>query len=379
MRVTNNMKIRMMAESIFRQSETLLNTQKKIATGKKIQQPSDDPVGMKKVLDYRRSLSSIDQYLDNIAVGKLRMEYNETVLDQASKVLNQAANIAANESGGAFDTRPTSAGQVKHLREQLVDVANSKFGEDYMYAGHQTDMAPYAHLVQIDAGVAADIAFGLAVDATDAVVEIRNAAGQVVRTINLGDGITPGSGGTAGVNTVAWNGLDDSSAALPDGVYQFSVTAGDAGSSVVTYETYNGDAGDVYLILGDSLNMKINSDGPATFNDVFHQLSLLQQGLENSDLTAGSNQINATVVPLEGAADRVELVRSNGAVNHNRLAATENQYGALKVKMQDMLAATEDTDLAQAIVELQNLETTYQATLATAARLLQPSLIDFLR
>jgi flagellar hook-associated protein 3 FlgL len=44
-----------------------------------------------------------------------------------------------------------------------------------------------------------------------------------------------------------------------------------------------------------------------------------------------------------------------------------------------MLEKTENVDMATAIVELQKFETDYQTTLATAARVLQPSLIDFLK
>jgi flagellar hook-associated protein 3 FlgL len=44
-----------------------------------------------------------------------------------------------------------------------------------------------------------------------------------------------------------------------------------------------------------------------------------------------------------------------------------------------MLSDTEDADMAQAIVELQIQQTAYETSLATAARILQRSLMDFLR
>ena len=44
-----------------------------------------------------------------------------------------------------------------------------------------------------------------------------------------------------------------------------------------------------------------------------------------------------------------------------------------------MLADTEQADITQAALELKNLEVAYETTLATAARIIQPTLMDFLR
>ena len=52
-------------------------------------------------------------------------------------------------------------------------------------------------------------------------------------------------------------------------------------------------------------------------------------------------------------------------------------YGIAKV--QDALSETEQADIAQTALELTNLETAYETTLATAARIIQPSLMDFLK
>ena len=58
---------------------------------------------------------------------------------------------------------------------------------------------------------------------------------------------------------------------------------------------------------------------------------------------------------------------------------TEDRYAAFKLKNEDMLEKTENVDMATAIVELQTLQTAYETSLATAARVLQPTLLDFLR
>ena len=379
MRVTTQMLTAYIKGDMARISEQLHKRQRMVSSGKRIHSAADDPVGMGKVLDYRQSLASIDQYLENINQAKLRLEFTNTVLEESASLLNQVKEIAIDESNGTFDTRPTTAAEVRQIHEQLVDLANSKLGKSHLFAGHKTDVPPFAHHIGIDGGTAGNIEFGLADDATDTLIEIRNAGGTVVRTITLGDGITPGSGGNTGVNSIVWDGLDGMGAALPDGDYSFSITSRNAGVEVIDYETYNGDTGEIRLILGDGMDMVINADGIETFNDTFQQLAQLRQGLQNPIPDNGTPQIEATVSPLINAYDRVVQRATEGASRYKRLESYENQYGNLKLNLQDMLSETEDADIAEAIVEMQQLEVSYETSLATAARMVQPTLLNFLR
>jgi flagellin-like hook-associated protein FlgL len=43
------------------------------------------------------------------------------------------------------------------------------------------------------------------------------------------------------------------------------------------------------------------------------------------------------------------------------------------------MAREEEADITKAVVELQNIELAYQTTLATAARIIQPGLVQFLQ
>ncbi len=93
------------------------------------------------------------------------------------------------------------------------------------------------------------------------IIEIRDQNDTLVRTINLGDGVTPGSGGTDGINTVAWDGLDDGGLALADGRYTFTISALDGANSVQNYVTYNGDDGQLPIVIGENIEVAIDGDG----------------------------------------------------------------------------------------------------------------------
>jgi len=62
MRITQKMIFSQTINNINRRQEQLYKTNESIATTKRINRPSDDPVDMEKVLDYRSQLSAVDQY-----------------------------------------------------------------------------------------------------------------------------------------------------------------------------------------------------------------------------------------------------------------------------------------------------------------------------
>ncbi len=80
-----------MTDSLVRyltaQNEALYERQTIIASQKRINKPSDDPIGMGKVLDYRQTLASIEQYQTNIQSGKMRLDITEIHLDLVDDLL----------------------------------------------------------------------------------------------------------------------------------------------------------------------------------------------------------------------------------------------------------------------------------------------------
>jgi len=90
MRVTNKMMTDTVSANLFRQAIRLLDAQEIVSSEKIINRPSDDPIGMGKVLDYRKALSSTGQYQRNVTRGKMWVEHTEVVLDEVNDLLRQA-------------------------------------------------------------------------------------------------------------------------------------------------------------------------------------------------------------------------------------------------------------------------------------------------
>lgn len=386
MRVTHNMMSNSIVLHLQRQAERLYNAQTKIATGKKLNKPSDDPIGLGQVLDYRSKLSVIEQYRDNIKQGKTRFESNDLTLELMDGLIGSARELAQEYSAPDLpsEDKQMAAKQVQDIYDQIVALANSKFGGNFIFSGHQTDTPPFSNLVEITGGVPADLIFGLSDNATDVTIEIRDQNAKVVRTINLGDGVTSGSGGTDGINTIAWDGLDDGGLPLADGQYTFTITAMNGANTVENYVTYNGDDGQLPIIIGENIEVAIDMDGrnffiPAGGVNLFEALKDLVNGLNNPDLDAGSVQIMATIDSLDQARQQINTKRSEYGTKLYRLEQAENHWTNFGSNLEIAITKIEEADITRAAVELNKLELAYETTIATAARMLQPGLIDFLK
>ncbi len=303
MRVTQNITTSNFISYINKHAENLLKTQQQIASQKRINKSSDDPIGMGQVLGYRTNLALTDQYQENIEQGMTRLEFNEVTLDLASDLTNTARRLAADYSGSTLSaaTRQSVALQVKDLYDQVMQMANSKFNGNYIFSGHATNTAPFSRDANYNA-------------------------------------------------------------------------------------TYNGDDGGFRIMVSDNVEVNIIADGRNIFQDaanggvnIFDELKNLIDGLENPDPVAGSAQIEAAVNVLQDGRNQINSRRSEYAPVLYRLQATDEYMTNLRPKVEEAMASLEQADITKAVVELQNLELAYETTIATAARIIQPSLLDFLR
>lgn len=298
MRVTNKMTADLITQDLYRAQQLLLDAQVKVATGKRINKPSDDPIGMGKVLDYRKIISTIDQYNENIVHGKNQLEFTSTILEEIEALLNQAKNWALEFGSGSDMSASAALIEVKSLYDEIMDLANTKIGNNYMFGGHVTNSAPFSRDADYDAN-------------------------------------------------------------------------------------YTGDNGDITVLVGNDVQVKINANGEDIFavdgagggTDAFGALERLINALESNDSAAAF----AEVANLESAIDQVQGISTETSVYYGRMKSSENFLIKYKSNIEDMLYETENMDPAQAVVEMQLQEAAYITCLETASRIIQPSLVDFIK
>jgi len=289
MRVTNSMMTATVKRNLFRQAEQLANKQETMASGKRINRPSDDPLGYGKVLDYRKTLTSLGQYDRNIQNAKNRTEFIETTLEGVEELMVDAKNWAVNQFASASMDREAAITSVQNIREQMVQMSNSKMGNVYVFAGFQTLTPPFAS----------------------------------------------------------------------DG-------------------TYNGDNGYYSVMTADNMEMQVEADGSRIFQgaeDVFDALDQLIVGLQTDDVTLIQSQIGR----FEQAQEQVQMVRAESGAKYQQLQLVEQQTAKLKLTFEEMMDSTEKAIIEETVIDFNNQELAYELALNAAAKIIQPTLMDFLR
>lgn len=274
--------------NLAKQSTQLMKTQLKLASGKRINRPSDDHIGIGKVLGYRSTLSRIDQYRENITDAQTRVKYTETILGQIHDLLREAKSIAADPG---IDDKTVFAGAVNNIRGQTLGLANGKYGKNYLFSGNLTD-----------------------------------------------------------------NPAFDSA----------------------TY-AYNGDGGSHRVMVGEGITVELEADGSQMFIDSGDNLFQVLDDLEAALISDDPVAIRAAVDPLERIGDRIQMVRSGLASDYRRLEATNDYWSSFGYTVETMRSDVEDADITQAAIDMQVQQTAYEVLLATAAQVIQPTLVDFLR
>jgi flagellar hook-associated protein 3 FlgL len=138
--MTSNFKLH-----INRQANAMLTQQKRIASGKRVNQPSDDPDATARILAHRSRLERIDQYDHHIKRGKTRIEFTEQTLEQISDLVNRARQIAEEKKGAnvTADERLAAADEVKGIYDQVMQLTNMRYENNYIFGGHQTGAEPF--------------------------------------------------------------------------------------------------------------------------------------------------------------------------------------------------------------------------------------------
>jgi flagellar hook-associated protein 3 FlgL len=101
--------------------------------------------------------------------------------------------------------------------------------------------------------------------------------------------------------------------------------------------------------------------------------------LETALLTGDKAGIQTGLAAMEQRSKAVTRAQAAVGAAYNRVDSAERKGQDALVTLRTALSEVEDTDLPKAMVDLQMHEVAYQAALASTSRVMQPSLVDFLR
>jgi flagellar hook-associated protein 3 FlgL len=504
MRITNQIQQSNALQNIFKITEDLFAANQRIATGKRINKPSDDPFGIQDTLTLRSSIAQIQQFGRNIDNNRLFLNTADSSLESVNLGITRALELAQGSLGPSSDaqTRSSVAVEVQAILDQAIQQANTQVKGQFIFGGTDMLSAPYqanglglgavysgnSDTLEVEIGanltipitrpgsevfgadmnpalngntLLADLNGGAGValgsfDITDRAGNVTNitvAAGatinSVIADINLGANLTAslnasqtglqivdssglilqsltvtesGGGTTAadlGILRVSdgnivgsdlnpvltattlitdlngGNGLTLGQIDIVNGALSATVDlSGDAtigavlasitGSAANVAASINSQGNALQVVSNDLTTTAVVSEvagGDTAFllgiggGNVFTALDTLREALQRND----TNGISASFANLNESLDTVLQARAEYGALVRTMDTLEVGHSANEVNETAQLSAVEDSDFVKDASDVAALQLALEATLSTSARVLQPSLLDFLR
>lgn len=453
----------------------LIAAQQKLSSGKRIQTTSDDPAGAAQSLSLRGRLGDIDRWRAGVDAAKPLVGAATGALQQANDLLQRARELTlqgANASQSPSD-RNTLAIELDSVRQSLLELSNTKYGESYVFAGESGDQPAF---VEVGSGDAASVVYqgdwaqrsievgagvrtrllgagakffgssearstridgisGVALGATASEgsgtldLEVRHdgtsasfASGIALAgggaddsflgtraivvdaaagTVRFGNGEaralpTPSAAGAEDyvvrdehgaeihLDFRAWSGASESTSATATG----SVRLG--GGDFVPIDLTETDQALVDPASGATIHVDLRGtvrasrdvvtfEGTTTVFDVLKSLSADLRASEDFEPSEFTARMGARIRELDAVSDGVLNGIGTLGAQGEELELALNRIEDLDLDFTKRLSDVEDIDYAAVVLELTQAETSLQYAQATGSRLLQRSLLDYLR
>ena len=324
MRITNASMVR---SHLYDTQNNLTNMSKinqQISTGKVINTVSDDPHKAIKIMNINNEIKYTEKYNYNIDESVGWMNTTDGALDNVGNLLGEIKETILKVGNGTY-----SQNEMKSLNEdmnekikQLADTLNSTHGGKYLFGGSSVDDAPITVIENPDGTVKLEFS--------------KDKNGQTIP------------------NT------DDLKADISSGINI-----------------------DYNISVGEILNIKDGNGNTVNLLDEINNLSTLMNDIANGDeqtaAKAKETLLNDTKGKIDTLFDHVVNERTSLGV---RVSTAEkikelNDEDILNIK--DVLSKTQDTDVVEKFIELKSAEMIYQASIQVGAKLIQPTILDYIR
>ncbi len=370
-------------------AEDLQNVNASIASGRKYQGISDNPLDVGEIMGLETETAQISQFQRNLNTGKNWLAATEVTLQKINDILREAMALANQMATGTYNAaqRAAAAQQVQGYLEEIMQLGNARFQDQYILSGYKTDTQPFAPgdwqiqeaVMYLQPGSTGSVAVGGVY------------TGSTSRTY-LVEIVTGGTTGSATFRVSEDGGQSWSSAAVT-GV---GVAVGSEGVlvdfsgdwvegdrfiiSVYRPIIYQGDEHTREISIGPQSRLAVSQVGSAAVGgtggpfDVFQALARLKSSLEANDPQGAG----AALEGLQSCQSHLTGILASLGAALNRVTIKTGVFETLNEELTAKMSALGDTDLVEAANALKTKETAYQAALLASTRVMNLSLLDYL-
>ena len=399
MRISTLQFQRQAVDAITDQNARLADTQLRLATGRRVLTPADDPAAAERILTLKEQLAGNEQFSRNATVARNRLALEETTLANVSDVLQSIRDRTVQGANGSLTPadRGSVAAELEQSLDALFQLANTRDANgEYIFAGNKTLTEPFArgpgNAVAYNGDQAQrELAIGPGLR-----VEVGDNGAEVFQRIPQGNGTfrtVEGTGNTGtGVITVG-------SVVDPPGydaaAYDIVFTAPD------TYEVREAATGAVVgggafqprdTIAFRGIQMQVQGQPaagdtfavtPSTAQDLFTTVqnaidALRSGGNPAAGGAAFDNAMGRALADLDQALENILDVRAQVGARLGNIEDQENVLEDINLFTETTLSEIEDLDFARAASDLNLQLTALQAAQQAFTRIQGLSLFNFL-
>lgn len=421
MRITGQMSTNSLVTNLNRQQAELDDIQHQLGTGIKIRRPSDDPGLASNQMYFRSRLHELNQFKKNIDDSNSRLKQVDGVFERVTDILQRVRTLSVQAANGiyqgdkGFELEVAIKKEIdQHLRS-IIDLANTRDATGrFLFGGHTIEHSPFEAIEAKPNSLQG-------IDPKDQIVGVRYRGniGEQYREIERGEYIpvsVPGNQAFWGTNMSITSNFDNSEyrstseqAFRIDGV-EIQVSAGDTiddiidkinnapvevkasklGNDNITLVTTSSHqiwleevgAGTVLRDIG--LIDPVGSEPPNNYSTsaTVSGLSIFDVLIQfKNDLTAHDQEriSGRDIQDIDLAIENILKNRAVVGARTNRIEQHNQRVEFDKTFMTEMLAKNEGVDFPEAIMNLKWLESVHQYALNVGAKIIKPTLLDFLR
>jgi len=358
-----------------------LNNQ--MTSGRKYGHISDDPTALIYSQSARNKLARLDNYQRTVGTAQSWLLQAESgVMELQTTLVNvyEAAVDAANDPKGSGEESDKAkiAAMVAQMRDHYVDTLNATFGDKFVFGGYNTpgdptvntsDQGVKAFTVEtVDiGGVPTPQLFynGFNLSQFDGMT-LEDYTNNFMRPQAPPPGFDPAAPNMSDPAHVAYlNAMAFQT--LRDDVLTF-----DVGTGVSMPVTMNGIELVLFMTPGE------DASGNAT-TVIRNAFNVMQDFYELANAGAPADDISKMIKPLQDAQNHLLTKTAEIGGRVRRLELLEARYEQDAINYEQMRSDAEDADMAEVIMKLKMAEAVHQAALSAGARVIQPTLMDFLR
>lgn len=324
MRVGENTTLNTVRDSLARSRLRMNELQKQNATLKRVNAPSDDPVGNVKLMSIRNETLDNEQFERNASLAKTFLNYTDSSLEELTNLLGRAKELALGQASSAAngaESRLMVAEEVRNILSEVNAIANRRLGERHIFSGYKTHTQPF------------DDKLNYKGDDGKIMVEVQK---DVFVGMNI-----PGK--------------------------EIFLGAPQA-EAVKGAESAEGDA-------PAQPELAMRPTSKVSGEDMFRTLEALRVGLMTNDV----DQIRATLEPLDRISNRVITTRAQVGARTAGIDSALANMGKKNVFNAELQSGIEDADVIQVVSDMAREESVLRASLQASNKLIQPTLLEFLK